>query len=127
MFGVDNALEDENYLHAFKASSDPDTMYHHQAMQEPDRDRFREAMTKEWDGQANNKNFTLMRRSDVPEGATILPAVWQMRRKSDVKTGEIKKYKARLNLDGSRMVKHKHYDLTYAPVVKWYSIRMMLG
>ena len=127
MFGVDNALEDENYLHAFKASSDPDTMYHHQAMQEPDRDRFREAMTKEWDGQANNKNFTLMRRSDVPEGATILPAVWQMRRKRDVKTGEIKKYKARLNLDGSRMVKHKHYDLTYAPVVKWYSIRMMLA
>ena len=127
MFGVDNALEDENYIQAFKASSDPDTMYHHQAMQEPDRDRFREAMTKEWDGQANNKNFTLMRRSDVPEGATILPAVWQMRRKRDVSTGEIKKYKARLNLDGSKMIKHKHYELTYAPVVKWYSIRLVLA
>ena len=68
-----------------------------------------------------------MRRSDVPEGATILPAVWQMRRKRDVSTGEIKKYKARLNLDGSKMIKHKHYELTYAPVVKWYSIRLVLA
>ena len=127
LFGNDTVREEDDYIKAFKATSDPDTMYHHQAMMEPDRDKFREAMTKEWKGQANNNNFTLMKRSKVPEGATILPAVWQMRRKKDVKTGEIKKYKARLNLDGSRMVKHKHYDLTYAPVVKWYSIRMMLA
>ena len=118
MFGVENVPEDENYIQIFKATSDPDTMYHHEAMRAPDADKFREAMQSEWKGQATNKNFSLMRRSKVPEGATILPAVWQMRRKRDVCTGEIKKYKARLNLDESKMIKQKHYEFTYAPVVR---------
>jgi len=34
-------------LLAFKASTDPDTMYHHQAMKQPDREKFKEAMQKE--------------------------------------------------------------------------------
>jgi hypothetical protein len=37
----------ETDLLAFKASTDPDTMYHHQAMREPDRNKFVEAMQKE--------------------------------------------------------------------------------
>ena len=49
-----------------------------------------------------------------------------MRRKRDVSTGVIKKYKARMNLDGSRMRKGIDYDLTYAPVVRWSSIRLAL-
>jgi len=32
---------------AFKASTDPDTMYYHQAMREPDKDKFQEAIKKE--------------------------------------------------------------------------------
>ncbi len=34
-------------LLAFKASTDPDTMYHHQAMKEPDRNKFLKAMQDE--------------------------------------------------------------------------------
>ena len=49
-----------------------------------------------------------------------------MRRKREVSTGKIKKYKARMNLDGSRMKKGIDYDLTYAPVVRWSSIRLTL-
>ena len=30
-----------------KAVSDPDTLYYHQAMKEPDREKFKEAMVKE--------------------------------------------------------------------------------
>ena len=30
-----------------KALSDPDTLYYHQSMKEPDRDKFKEAMVKE--------------------------------------------------------------------------------
>jgi hypothetical protein len=29
-----------------KASTDPDTMYYHQAMREPDKDKFKEAIRK---------------------------------------------------------------------------------
>jgi hypothetical protein len=37
----------EQHLLAFKASTDPDTMYHHQAMKQPDREKFKEAIQKE--------------------------------------------------------------------------------
>jgi hypothetical protein len=76
-------------------TSDPDTMYHHQAMKQPDAEEFWKAMKKEWNDQLQNGNFTLIHRSRVLEGATILPAVWQMKRKRDIKTRRIKKYKAR--------------------------------
>ena len=32
----------EEILLAYKASTDPDTMYHHQAMKQPDREKFQE-------------------------------------------------------------------------------------
>ena len=49
-----------------------------------------------------------------------------MRRKRDAKDGSIKKYKARLNIDGSRMKRGEHYDETYSPVASWNSVRMLL-
>jgi hypothetical protein len=36
-----------NSFLAYKASTDPDTMYHHQAMKQPNREKFQEAMKKE--------------------------------------------------------------------------------
>jgi hypothetical protein len=111
---------------AYKAVSDPDTLYYHQAMREPDRSEFESGMEKEINDQFENGNFTVIRRSEVPDGCTILPAVWQMRRKRDARTGKIKKYKARLNIDGSRMKHGEHYNETYAPVASWNSVRMLL-
>jgi len=39
------------------------------------------------------------------------------KRKRKPSTGEISKYKARMNVDGSKMIKGLHYEETYAPVV----------
>ena len=49
-----------------------------------------------------------------------------MRRKRHIKSGAIKKYKVRINVDGSRMVQGKHYTFTYAPVASWSTIRLVL-
>ena len=76
--------------------------------------------------QMKNGNFSKILRSKVPKGKTILPSVWQMKRKRDIMTRAIIKYKARLNVDGSRMKKGLHYEETYAPVAKWNSIRILL-
>ena len=111
---------------ALKASADPDTMYLHEAMKEADRKHFITAMKKEVQDQMDNGNFTIIERKDVPDDKTILPAVWQMKRKRDITTRDIKKYKARLNIDGSRMKQGIHYDQTYAPVASWNSIRILL-
>ena len=74
-----------------------------------------------------NGNFTIVHKATVPKDRVILPAVWQMKRKRDIKSRKVKKYKARLNIDGSRMVKGLHYDQTYAPVASWNSIRVLLA
>jgi hypothetical protein len=126
MFPNDDRWSYRDPLLAYKAVSDPDTLYYHQAMKEEDREKFQESMAKEVTDQFNNGNFTVIPRSEVPKGQTILPAVWQMRRKRDAKDGSIKKYKARLNIDGSRMKRGEHYNETYAPVASWNSVRMLL-
>lgn len=113
-------------IYAMKASTDPDTMYWHQAMKEDDCDHFQDATEKEVKDQFDNGNFSIMERHLVPEGSTILPTVWQMRRKRDIMTRKVKKYKARLNIDGSRMKPGVHYDQTYAPVASWSLIRLLL-
>ena len=121
-----NWIENVDPLFAFKATADPDTMYLHEAMREKDRDEFSKAMVKEVKDQMDNGNFTIIKATDVPKDKSILPAVWQMKRKRDIKTRKVKKWKARLNIDGSRMKHGVHYDQTYAPVASWKSIRLLL-
>ena len=110
----------------FKASTNPDIMYLHEVMQQQDKKKFVDAMEKEVHDQMANGTFTILYKSEVPEGKVILPAVWQMRQKHDIKLREIKKYKARLNIDGSRMRPGVHYGQAYAPVASWISIRLLL-
>jgi hypothetical protein len=94
----------------------------HKAMKEPDKNEFLKAMQKEVTDQANNGNFTIIHKSKVPKGAMILPTVWQMKRKRDIRTRKVKEYKARLNIDGSHMKKGIDYEETYALLVKWNSL-----
>ncbi len=57
---------------AFATSKDLDTMYLHQAMMEPDRDKFIAAtMVEEMDAQLKERNFLLILRSLVPRGTTV--------------------------------------------------------
>jgi hypothetical protein len=72
-------------------------------------------------------NYRLVKRSELPEGATLLSSVWQMKRKRKPSTGEISKYKARMNVDGSQMIKGLHYEETYTPVVQWTTIRFFIS
>ena len=117
---------DVDPLLAHKATADPDAMHMHQAMKQPDKNEFIKAMKKEWKDQFENGNFSLVHKSELPKGATVLPAVWQMKRKRCIRTRDIKKWKARLNIDGSRMRAGIHYDQTYSPVASWNSIRTLL-
>jgi len=94
-------------------------------MKQPDREKFQEAMRKECEAHYKEGNYLL--RSELPEGATLLSSVWQMKRKRKPSTGEISKYKARMNVDRSQMIKGLHYEDTYAPVVQWATIRFFIS
>ena len=131
MFSEDCSDNDENLTHlnplmAYKATSDPDSMYLREAMQQEDKTESLKAMMKEVRYQTDNWKLSIIKRNQVPKGSTILPCVWQMKRKRHIMTRKIKRWKAHLNVDGSRMTKGVHYDKVYAPVASWTSIRLLL-
>jgi hypothetical protein len=70
-------IDDQDPLLVFAASADPDTMYLHEAMKQPDKAQFKQAMKEEVDSFDSNNNWKLLHRSiKVPQGATVLPAVY---------------------------------------------------
>jgi hypothetical protein len=118
--------QDERHpLMTFKATADPDTMYLHEAMRQPDKAEFLKAMEKEMAD--HMQHWELVLRSSVPEGVKVFNSVWQMKRKRRIETQEIFKRKARLNFNGSTMVQGQHYDESYAPVVTWPATRYFLA
>jgi hypothetical protein len=114
---------------AFLAATkgDPDTMYYHQAMAAPDRKQFIEAMQKEFADHCTRDHWELVSKKKVPKGVRILDAVWAMKRKRNIKTREIYKWKARLNVHGGQQEKGVNFWETYSPVVNWFSIRLLLA
>jgi len=76
-------------------------------------------MDKELQDQLDHGNFTVIHKSTVPEGATVLPTVWAMQQKQKQDTGEVYKYKGQLNVDGSKQEKGVNFWETFAPVATW--------
>jgi hypothetical protein len=56
-------------------------MYHHLAMKQPDREKFQEAVKKESKAHYKEGNYRLVKKSELPEEATLLSSVWKMKRK----------------------------------------------
>ena len=69
-------------------------MYMHEAMKEPDAGEFKKAMRAEMDAQIEGKVLELTHINDVPKNATLLPVVWQMKCKRQIKTRMVYKWKA---------------------------------
>ena len=111
---------------AFKASGDPDTMYYQQAISQPDRLEFIKAIVKEVNDHTENGHWKLIPTSEVPKGTKVIDSVWSMKRKRDIRTREIKRYKARLNIHGGQQEYGVHFTDTYSPVVNWSSVRTIL-
>jgi len=111
---------------AFLSEMCGDVMYFAQAIKQPDRKQFVEAIVKEVNGHVENRNWELIKRSEVPTGEPIQESVWSMRRKRNLTTGEVVKHKARLNLHGGMQEYGVNYYETHAPVVTWFAIRIMI-
>ena len=101
-------------------------MYLHEAIQHEYKAEFLKDMLEEVRDQTENGNFSTIKRNQAPNGSTTLPCVCKMKRKRHIKTRKIKRRKARLKVDGSRMTKGLHYEKVYAPVASWNSIRLLL-
>ncbi len=85
-----------------------------------------QAVIKEVNGQVDCKNWTLKKRSKVPEDVQIVPSVWLMQCKRDLMMNEIKSHKARLNFHGGKQIYGMNYFETCTPVVTLFAIRLMI-
>jgi hypothetical protein len=99
-----------------------DTLYFHEILREPDKMEFVKAMREEICNHNKNKNWVPVKQKDIPQGHKVIPSVWAMRRKRRLVDGTVSKWKARLNVDGSKQVHGMNYWETYAPVAQWISI-----
>ena len=110
-------------LTIFLASSDPDTLNLEQALRAPDREEFINSMLKEVRDQESRKYWAVVPLSLVPEGARVLPAVWEMSRKRDIQIQRIYKWKSRLNVGVHCQRLGIDYDPnTYSLIVGWPTI-----
>ena len=93
---------------AFKASSNPNIMHYHEAMKAPGREQFLQALIQEVNAHIDGDHWELIRSEDVPGDAVILNSVWAMHRKRDIKTRQVYKHKARLNMNGGQQIQVIH-------------------
>jgi Reverse transcriptase (RNA-dependent DNA polymerase) len=108
------------------AKADEDTMYWDQAMKQPDSDNFLQAVFDEIKTHEENLHWEVVPIEDLPEDTPVLDAIWSMKRKQRLKTNEVYKHKARLNIHGGQQEIGVNYWENYAPVVTWAAIRLLL-
>ena len=68
----------------------------------------------------------MVSRSEIPKGNKPLFTVWSFKRKRDLKTVAITKYKTRLCIDRNKQINNKNYWDIYYPVITWTAIRILL-
>jgi Reverse transcriptase (RNA-dependent DNA polymerase) len=108
-------------------SGNQDNFYYHEIRREPEKDKFIEATKEDINMHNMNKNWIPVLGSKLPEGTKEILSVWAMRRKRQTTDGKIHKWKARLNVDGSKQIKGENFWETYAPVAQWISIHLILS
>lgn len=79
--------------------------------------------------QLHQEDYVKQRLTDDPiaylsKGIKVLPSVWAMKRKRDIATRAILKYKARLNVHGGKQEYGVNYNKTYLPDVEWWALRL---
>jgi len=103
---------------------DPDTPSYRDAMSGPHREEFIKAMSVEISQLVEKETWHhAMLRSHVPAGHKVIPLTWVFRIKR-LPNGELNKFKARICVRGDLQDDDRE---TYAPVVKWPTIRTVLA
>jgi hypothetical protein len=94
-------------------------------LREDDHTKFFEAMEIEINDHEARRHWDLMLRTDLPLGSKIIMAIWSFKRKR-FPDGTLNKHKAQLCAHGGQQTWGQDYWDTYAPVVTWASVRLLL-
>jgi hypothetical protein len=102
----------------------PDVLTHAQMKRQVDANKFVEAQRPEIDGLMDINTFESIPKINLPPRTRYLDLIWTYRRKRRP-DGSLKKYKARLCVNGSRQIQGINYTEYFTPVVQWSTIRMV--
>ena len=110
--------------------ADPDLPTLREAMNGPHRDEFIKAMKSEIDDLEKHETWHTVKESEVPAKAdgtkaNILPCTWVLRIKR-YPDGRLRKFKARICARGDRQIAGVDYGESFAPVVSWSTVRLLL-
>ena len=94
-------------------------------LQEKDCKEFFNTMLEEIEVHEKREHWKLMNRNDMTAGAKKIMAIWYFKRKLYL-DGSLNKLKARLCAHGGQQTWGQEYWDTYAPVVTWASVQLLL-
>jgi hypothetical protein len=95
----------------------PDVLTHVQMKRQVDANKFVEAQRPEIDGLVDINTFEFIPKINLPPRTRYLDLIWTYRSKRRP-DGSLKKYKARLCVNGSRQIQGINYTEYFAPVVQ---------
>jgi hypothetical protein len=126
--GVPQSTTSEGAIPFFAYPAAPnfgDTLTQSAMLKAPDQSNFVQAQAPEITGLHSSGVFSYHRIDTLPPRAKLLNAIWSYRRKR-TPAGVLQKYKARICTDGSQQQYGVDYWETYAPVVSWSTVRLLL-
>ena len=110
--------------HVFASKQDNETYSYREMLKQDDFRDFIQAMVKEVEDHTKRRHWVIRSRAKCNYPKTIL-AVWSFKRKR-FPDGSLNKHKARLCAHGGMQQWGIHYWETFAPVVNWLSVRLVL-
>jgi len=113
-------IKSENAFCNFAVNIEPQD--YQEAMQTPDREKWKEAFQKELDSLKRHNTYSLVQ---LPKGRKSVKSKWVLKIK-ELPDGSVK-YKARLVAKGFSQKEGIDYTETFAPVIKYKSLRILLA
>ena len=105
--------------------NDEDSPTYWQAMSGDDANEYRHAMATKITQLEKKGTWQIVDRFSIPDDVNVLPSTWVFKRKR-LPDGTIRKYKARFCVRGDKQVEGIDFFETYAPVVAWPVVRLLL-
>ena len=94
-------------------------MYYHQEFKQDSKDYFVQAIIKTFNTYTKKESWLIVEQSTLSPRINPVPTVWLMKRKRDIATGTLTRYKARLNLHGGKQEHGFSYFKIYVLVAVW--------
>ena len=95
-------------------------------MKVPARNDSKQEIYKEFNDHTVRKQWKILHIDLVPEGEKVMDSVWTMKRKRNIVTSDMYKWKARLNLHGGQQEYAVNLYETFSRVVSWTDVRLLI-